>query len=477
MDEVSVDDLKTLMTFRKHEGKEMIETKFGGIDELCKKLNTDPENGISNSEEELSQRRVKYGANEIPAQPMKSFLELAWDAMQDTTLVILIVSAIVSLILSFYKPPDDGTNDIVDEFETETQWIEGAAILISVVVVVLVTALNDYTKERQFRGLQTKIRTEQKFFVIREGVPLQIRVNELVVGDIAQIKYGDLLPADGIVVHSNDLKIDESSLTGESDSIKKSVENDPILLSGTNIMEGSGRMLVTAVGIHSQTGIIMTLLGAVESNDDEGSGDETDGHNKTGHKKQKSVLQAKLEKLAIQIGYGGSIFAIATVLILCFRFCLSHYYFDGKSLHLADLQYFISFFIIGITVLVVAVPEGLPLAVTLSLAYSVKKMMKDNNLVRHIDACETMGNATSICSDKTGTLTTNRMTVVQSYLAGKFYKSDEPLFFERINPGHAKLITEAISINSSYSSQTIPPKAEGEQVTQLGNKTECALLG
>uniref|UniRef100_A0A914Y020 P-type ATPase A domain-containing protein n=1 Tax=Panagrolaimus superbus TaxID=310955 RepID=A0A914Y020_9BILA len=107
------------------------------------------------------------------------------------------------------------------------------------------------------------------FSVIREGLPLQIPVNELVVGDIAQIKYGDLLPTDGVVVQSNDLKIDESSLTGESDLIKKSVENDPILLSGTNIMEGSGRMLVTAVGIHSQTGIIMTLLGAVESNDDE----------------------------------------------------------------------------------------------------------------------------------------------------------------------------------------------------------------
>uniref|UniRef100_A0A914QDQ7 Uncharacterized protein n=1 Tax=Panagrolaimus davidi TaxID=227884 RepID=A0A914QDQ7_9BILA len=127
--------------------------------------------------------------------------------------------------------------------------------------------------------------------------------------------------------------------------------------------------------------------------------------------------------------------------------------------------------------MVVAVPEGLPLAVTLSLAYSVKKMMKDNNLVRHIDACETMGNATSICSDKTGTLTTNRMTVVQCFLAGKFYKSGEPVNYESIHPFHSKLIIEAISVNSSYASQAISAKAEGEQITQLGNKTECALLG
>lgn len=129
----------------------------------------------------------------------------------------------------------------------------------------MVTALNDYTKERQFRGLQAKIETEHKFAVIRGGEQIQIIVNELVVGDIAQVKYGDLLPADGVLIQSNDLKIDESSLTGESDLIKKSVENDPMLLSGTHVMEGSGRMVVTAVGIHSQTGIIMTLLGAART--------------------------------------------------------------------------------------------------------------------------------------------------------------------------------------------------------------------
>lgn len=110
--------------------------------------------------------------------------------------------------------------------------------------------------------LQAKIETDHRFFVIRNGQQLQIVIKDLVVGDIAQIKYGDLLPVDGILVQSNDLKIDESSLTGESDLIKKSVEHDPMLLSGTHVMEGSGRMLVTAVGVHSQTGIIMTLLGA-----------------------------------------------------------------------------------------------------------------------------------------------------------------------------------------------------------------------
>uniref|UniRef100_A0A0N4XHG1 Cation_ATPase_N domain-containing protein n=1 Tax=Nippostrongylus brasiliensis TaxID=27835 RepID=A0A0N4XHG1_NIPBR len=152
-----------------------------------------------------------------------------------------------------------------DDSEHDAGWIEGVAILISVIVVVLVTALNDYTKERQFRGLQAKIETEHKFAVIRGGQSIQVVVNELVVGDVAQIKYGDLLPADGVLIQSNDLKIDESSLTGESDLIRKTPDHDPVILSGTHVMEGSAKMLVTAVGVNSQTGIIMTLLGAAKT--------------------------------------------------------------------------------------------------------------------------------------------------------------------------------------------------------------------
>lgn len=119
-----------------------------------------------------------------------------------------------------------------DSTEQKAGWIEGAAILIAVIVVVLITALNDWSKEKQFRGLQSKIETEHKFSVIRGGIAINIVINQLVVGDIARVKYGDLLPADGILIQGNDLKIDESSLSGESDHIKKSVEGDPVLLSG-----------------------------------------------------------------------------------------------------------------------------------------------------------------------------------------------------------------------------------------------------
>uniref|UniRef100_A0AC34FP68 Calcium-transporting ATPase n=1 Tax=Panagrolaimus sp. ES5 TaxID=591445 RepID=A0AC34FP68_9BILA len=487
-----------------------INTTYGGVTGLCAKLLTDPSQGLSSSETELNKRRIVFGKNEIPPTPSKSFLTLAWEAIQDITLIILLIAAVVSLGLSFYKPPE-GTGAHTDSSEQSANWIEGAAILVAVVVVVLVTALNDWTKEKQFRGLQSKIDTEHKFSVIRDGQPVDISVHELVVGDIARVKYGDLLPADGVVIQSNDLKLDESSLTGESDLIRKSPDTDPILLSGTHAMEGSGRMLITAVGVNSQTGIIMTLLGATKSEKKDQKEAEklkvqneapttltsiqvngldpekkekdampnpveaaTEGNEEGG--KTKSVLQGKLSNLAIQIGYIGSVVAAATVIILIVRFCVTAYLVKGRAFEAGDVSYFVNFIIIGVTVLVIAVPEGLPLAITLALTYSVKKMMKDNNLVRHLDACETMGNATIICSDKTGTLTTNRMTVVQSYLNERFYRETPPQFDQLDETTRAMLI-EGIAVNGGYSTQIIEATVPGGQRTQLGNKTECALLG
>ncbi|XP_059687071.1 plasma membrane calcium-transporting ATPase 4 isoform X12 [Gavia stellata] len=406
---------------------------------------------------------------------------------------------------------------VEDEGESQAGWIEGAAILFSVIIVVLVTAFNDWSKEKQFRGLQSRIEQEQKFTVIRKGQVIQIPVAEIVVGDIAQIKYGDLLPADGILIQGNDLKIDESSLTGESDQVKKSLDKDPMLLSGTHVMEGSGRMVVTAVGINSQTGIIFTLLGAGEG-DEEKKVKKGKKSKKTGApenrnkaktqdgvaleiqplksqegveneekekkkvkvpKKEKSVLQGKLTRLAVQIGKAGLIMSAITVIILVLYFVIDTFGVQGRP-WLAEctpiyIQYFVKFFIIGVTVLVVAVPEGLPLAVTISLAYSVKKMMKDNNLVRHLDACETMGNATAICSDKTGTLTMNRMTVVQAYVGDTHYRQiPDP---EAILPKILDLIVNGVAINSAYTSKILPPEKEGGLPRQVGNKTECALLG
>ncbi|VDN02735.1 unnamed protein product [Thelazia callipaeda] len=498
----TLSELRELMDLRGVEALTQVKKKYGGVEGLCAKLKTDLLTGLSNDKSSLERRRKVFGRNEIPPVPSKSFLRLAWEALQDITLIILLVSALVSLGLSFYKPPDDLEKGGHDAGEREAGWIEGAAILLAVIVVVLVTALNDWSKEKQFRGLQAKIETEHKFSVIRNGEALDTVVTELVVGDIARIKYGDLLPADGFLIQSNDLKIDESSLTGESDLIRKSPEDDPVLLSGTHAMEGSGKMVITAVGINSQTGIIMTLLGAAKSNNNKKglntvSPEEQVNGSLTGAqpentrkqstdsseydiKMSKSVLQGKLSALAIQIGYMGQwasfVVAGATMVILILRYCITQYAIKHEPFKPSDISYFVNFIIVGVTVLVIAVPEGLPLAITLSLTYSVKKMMKDNNLVRHLDACETMGNATAICSDKTGTLTTNRMTVVQSFINEEYYKECAPKF-DKLDENTRKLLIEGIAVNSGYNSQVLLPEQSGMQRIQLGNKTECALLG
>ncbi|XP_052780334.1 plasma membrane calcium-transporting ATPase 2-like isoform X3 [Mya arenaria] len=532
---LELDELRELMKIRKAEGYETVQTKYGGVMEMCKKLYTSANEGLSGSPVDLEHRRAVFGANEIPPKPAKSFLQLVWEAIQDVTLIILLCAAILSLALSFYEGAElEEDKQGGDSSEKAAGWIEGVAILVAVVVVVLTTAFNDWQKEKQFRGLQAKIDHEHQFTVIRGGEVVQIPVGEIVVGDICLIKYGDLLPADGVIIQSNDLKVDESSLTGESDHVKKGEVNDPMLLSGTHVMEGSGKMLTTAVGINSQTGIIFALLGASLEEEDKQKKDKkkatpnsapadnpgnqgtTSGpsqpyteainlevtgnshHGNAGHKvsnkipeeeedqtdeakepgpsrKEKSVLQSKLTRLAIQIGYGGTAIAVLTVLILIIKFSVKRFAIDGKEWEWGYLNYFVNHFIIGVTVLVVAVPEGLPLAVTLSLAYSVRKMMHDNNLVRHLDACETMGNATAICSDKTGTLTTNRMTVVQSYIGTVHYKSIPN--FSTLPNTIKDVLVKAISINSGYTSQVLKGEQEGELPRQLGNKTECSMLG
>ncbi|XP_034074764.1 plasma membrane calcium-transporting ATPase 1a isoform X4 [Gymnodraco acuticeps] len=527
----SLKDLRALMELRGAEAIGKIGESYEDVQGLCNRLKTSPIDGLSGQPGDIEKRKTVFGENLIPPKKPKTFLQLVWEALQDVTLIILEVAAIVSLGLSFYRPPDADRENcgraaggVEDETESEAGWIEGAAILLSVICVVLVTAFNDWSKEKQFRGLQSRIEQEQKFTVVRGGQVIQIPVAEIVVGDVAQIKYGDLLPSDGVLIQGNDLKIDESSLTGESDLVKKTLEKDPMLLSGTHVMEGSGKMLVTAIGVNSQTGIIFTLLGSAEDDEEEEeekkkekeekkkqrknkkqegaaenrkkakaqdgaamemqplNSEEADAEERkksNTSKKEKSVLQGKLTKLAVQIGKAGLVMSAITVIILVVLFVVDTFWIQNlpwvKDCTPIYIQFFVKFFIIGVTVLVVAVPEGLPLAVTISLAYSVKKMMKDNNLVRHLDACETMGNATAICSDKTGTLTMNRMTVVQAFIGEKHYKKvPEP---ENIPSSILDILILGIAVNCAYTTKIMPPEKEGGLPRQVGNKTECSLLG
>uniref|UniRef100_A0A8C8M7J8 Calcium-transporting ATPase n=1 Tax=Oncorhynchus tshawytscha TaxID=74940 RepID=A0A8C8M7J8_ONCTS len=505
----SLKELRSLMELRGPEGITRIQECYGDVQGLCTRLKTSPIDGLGGHADDIARRKEEFGQNVIPPKKPKTFLQLVWEALQDVTLIILEVAAIISLGLSFYRPPDaerencgKAAGGVEDEGEADTGWIEGAAILLSVVCVVLVTAFNDWSKEKQFRGLQSRIEQEQKFTVVRGGQVIQIHVAEIVVGDVAQVKYGDLLPADGVLIQGNDLKIDESSLTGESDHVKKTLDNDPMLLSGTHVMEGSGKILITAVGVNSQTGWCRRGNAAPKHQPTEegkvcapGEVDQISSADRKIWKKfgiLNSDFHSRLSQFVIikdiflfhcvhsyPFTCPGLFMSGLTVIILITLFMVDTFWIQGLP-WVADctpiyIQFCVKFFIIGVTVLVVAVPEGLPLAVTISLAYSVKKMMKDNNLVRHLDACETMGNATAICSDKTGTLTMNRMTVVQAYLGDRHYRVvPEP----DLIPGKVlDLLVMGIGVNCAYTSKIMSPEKEGGLPRQVGNKTECALLG
>lgn len=284
--------------------------------------------------------------------------------------------------------------------------------------------------------------------VIRNSEVQLIKARRLLVGDIVKLNAGDKVPTDGLIIASSDLSCNESALTGEPEDVLKSTDSDPFLLSGTTVSTGYCEMLVTAVGASSRWGKTKAAL-AVES--------------------EETPLQEKLDTLASQIGVGGLVAAVATFAVLMVQWvCFP----ENRPVGMTVLKYVIRAAIMAVTIVVVAVPEGLPLAVTISLAFSTQKMMADNNLIRVLAACETMGNATNICSDKTGTLTQNLMTCTHVWVAEDLHEGE---IDEMSLPSAA--VSNLISGITLNSTAELSNKSNSKtEVEVLGNKTEGALL-
>eukprot|EP01111_Echinosteliopsis_oligospora_P005677 TRINITY_DN191_c0_g1_i4.p1 TRINITY_DN191_c0_g1~~TRINITY_DN191_c0_g1_i4.p1 ORF type:complete len:737 (-),score=213.28 TRINITY_DN191_c0_g1_i4:677-2887(-) len=355
--------------------------KLGGAKGIAGALGTDIDQGLSEDEAKSDKRIETYGSNRPKKKKQKGYLKFVWEAAQDKTLIILIICAVISVVLGTTVPP---RND----------WLDGTAILVTVAIVIIVTSSNDYSKEKKFQKL-SELREEKEITVIRGGNQKSVSIYDVVVGDIVELEAGSPIPADGLYISGQNCTSDESPMTGEADSVRKN-EESPFLLSGCTILEGVVRMMVIAVGENSQKGKITALL--------ESPSEDT-------------PLTTKLDKLANQIGKFGLVAASLTLLVLLIKFIVD-FKKQGKTWEWSYASVLLGYLITAITIVVVAVPEGLPLAVTISLAYSMQKMMKDNNLVRHLEACETMGGATNICSDKTGTLTMNRMTLNKIWMCG-----------------------------------------------------------
>lgn len=386
---------------------------------IYSEMDIDKNKRIGLTDEQVKQSREQHGKNVLTPPQRTSLWKLYLDKYRDPIIQILLVAAFVSLILAFI----------------EKNFMETIGIFVAVFLATTVGFYFERDAAKKF-NLLTALSEEQPVKVRRNGKVMEIPRHDVVVGDVVLVEVGDEVPADGELIVCNDLQINESALTGEPVA-EKSLEGGGdgayprnIILRSTMVMNGRGEFVVTAVGD-------ATEIGKVAKKSTEQTSVET-------------PLHMQLDKLAKMISKVGSVVSVAAFFIFLIHDILTNPAWGGKDyFYMAEIV--LKYFMMAVTLIVMAVPEGLPMAITLSLALNMRRMLKSNNLVRKLHACETMGAVTVICTDKTGTLTQNKMQV--SALELKL--------------GDEALLDTAIALNST---------AELNDGKPIGNPTESALL-
>ena len=382
-------------------------------------MDIDKNKRIGLTDEQVKQSRELHGKNVLTPPQRTSLWKLYLDKYRDPIIQILLVAAFVSLILAFI----------------EKNFMETIGIFVAVFLATTVGFYFERDAAKKF-NLLTALSEEQSVKVRRNGKVMEIPRHDVVVGDVVLVEVGDEVPADGELIVCNDLQINESALTGEPVT-EKSLEGGGdgayprnVILRSTMVMNGRGEFVVTAVGD-------ATEIGKVAKKSTEQTSVET-------------PLHMQLDKLAKMISKVGSVVSVAAFFIFLIHDILTNPAWGGKDyFYMAEIV--LKYFMMAVTLIVMAVPEGLPMAITLSLALNMRRMLKSNNLVRKLHACETMGAVTVICTDKTGTLTQNKMQVS----ALELKRGDEAL------------LDTAIALNST---------AELNDGKPIGNPTESALL-
>lgn len=382
-------------------------------------MNIDKNKRIGLTDEQVKQSREQHGKNVLTPPQRTSLWKLYLDKYRDPIIQILLVAAFVSLILAFI----------------EKNFMETIGIFVAVFLATTVGFYFERDAAKKF-NLLTALSEEQPVKVRRNGKVMEIPRHDVVVGDVVLVEVGDEVPADGELIVCNDLQINESALTGEPVT-EKSLEGGGdgayprnVILRSTMVMNGRGEFVVTAVGD-------ATEIGKVAKKSTEQTSVET-------------PLNMQLDKLAKMISKVGSVVSVAAFFIFLIHDILTNPAWGGKDyFYMAEIV--LKYFMMAVTLIVMAVPEGLPMAITLSLALNMRRMLKSNNLVRKLHACETMGAVTVICTDKTGTLTQNKMQVSALEL----------------KQGDEALLDTAIALNST---------AELNDGKPIGNPTESALL-
>ncbi len=382
-------------------------------------MDTDKNIRFGLTDEQVRQNREQFGRNVLTPPARTSLWKLYLDKYRDPIIQILLVAAFVSLILAFI----------------EKNFMETIGIFVAVFLATTVGFYFERDAAKKFNVL-TALGEEQPVKVRRKGKVMEIPRHDIVVGDVVLIEVGDEVPADGKLLITTDLQINESTLTGEPMAEKSLQETGDgayppnVVLRSTMVMNGRGEFVVTAVGD-------ATEIGKVAQKSTEQTAVQT-------------PLYMQLDKLAKMISKVGSVVSVAAFVIFLGHDILTNPAWGGKDyFYLAEIV--LSYFMMAVTLIVMAVPEGLPMAVTLSLALNMRRMLKSNNLVRKLHACETMGAVTVICTDKTGTLTQNKMQVDSLLL----------------KQGDENLLDAAIALNST---------AELSEGKTIGNPTESALL-
>lgn len=382
-------------------------------------MDIDKNKRIGLTDEQVKQSREQHGKNVLTPPQRTSLWKLYLDKYRDPIIQILLVAAFVSLILAFI----------------EKNFMETIGIFVAVFLATTVGFYFERDAAKKF-NLLTALSEEQPVKVRRNGKVMEIPRHDVVVGDVVLVEVGDEVPADGELIICNDLQINESTLTGEPVA-EKSLEGGGdgayprnVILRSTMVMNGRGEFVVTAVGD-------ATEIGKVAKKSTEQTSVET-------------PLHMQLDKLAKMISKVGSVVSVAAFFIFLIHDILTNPAWGGKDyFYMAEIV--LKYFMMAVTLIVMAVPEGLPMAITLSLALNMRRMLKSNNLVRKLHACETMGAVTVICTDKTGTLTQNKMQVSALEL----------------KQGDGALLDTAIALNST---------AELNDGKPIGNPTESALL-
>ena len=382
-------------------------------------MDIDKNKRIGLTDEQVKQSREQHGRNVLTPPQRTSLWKLYLDKYRDPIIQILLVAAFVSLILAFI----------------EKNYMETIGIFVAVFLATTVGFYFERDAAKKF-NLLTALSEEQPVKVRRNGKVMEIPRHDVVVGDVVLVEVGDEVPADGELIVCNDLQINESTLTGEPVA-EKSLEGGGdgayprnVILRSTMVMNGRGEFVVTAVGD-------ATEIGKVAKKSTEQTSVET-------------PLHMQLDKLAKMISKVGSVVSVAAFFIFLIHDILTNPAWGGKDyFYMAEIV--LKYFMMAVTLIVMAVPEGLPMAITLSLALNMRRMLKSNNLVRKLHACETMGAVTVICTDKTGTLTQNKMQVSALEL----------------KQGDEALLDTAIALNST---------AELNDGKPIGNPTESALL-